>query len=300
MLKILILSIFATNLYSALLDKIAVVYDEEVIMKSEIDRALKNFRSRAVIAPVIYNKNKYNFDEMIQLELNTRTIRTHLSEIGLVIDDEQVERTIESFLSARRSNRRELEETLKQQGLTFAEYFELVRISREFNGAMKYVVEPLVSVSEQQIKNEFFRQNTDNQTLTIEYNLILYRFPTSKYNKVGADKFLNGLKNYQNTGVLPQEIKDAQEIDLGKVSEDDLAKDVVNILKRTDEGDFSTPTKSDDFVTTYFIRKKDLTETALYQRRKGAIRAMLFEREARRVLQVWLAAERQKHFIQVL
>ncbi len=296
MLKLLIF-LFSLNLQAALLNKITAIFDDEVITHSEIVRAQKNHRSRSVIAPVIYEKEKYNYAELVDIELNAKAIRSHLSEIGLVIDDDQVEKTIQSFLSSRRSNRRELEETLAQQGLTFEEYFELIRWSREFNGLMKYVIEPLVSISEQQIKNEFFRLNADNKTLTIQYNLILYRIPVKTYRKVGESAFINGLKNYQNTGVLPVEVKETEEIDLGKVSEDDLAKGIIETLKRTDEGDFSTPGEDGEFATTYFIRKKNLTETAIYQRSKNAIRGKLFEREARRVLEVWVASEKQKHFI---
>lgn len=296
-MKYILLCILITSAQGALLDKIYGVFNEEVITKSEIDRALSNFKSRAVIAPVIYDKQKYTPKQMLNQDINIRTIRTHLATIGIVVDDEQVERTIESFLSSRSSTRRELEDTLEQQGLTYNEYFELIRISREFNALMKYVVEPLVSISEQQIKNEFFRRNAENQTLTIQYNLIVYQVPERVFKKIGKEKFISGLRNYQNTGILAPEVKETQEIDLGKVSEDDLAKEVIRILKRTDEGEFSSPIQDAKLVRTYFIRKKDLTETSIYLRSKNALRGAIFEKEARRVLGVWLDTERQKHFV---
>lgn len=294
-LVFLFLMIFSSQ--AALIDKVVAVFNDKVITKSEIDRAFTNYSSRRVVSPVVYQNQKYTWEELVDVEININTIRAYLTSNNYNVTDDQVEKTIESFLSQRRSNKKELVTTLNQQGITFDEYFELIRASREFNILMNVAVEPLISITEQQIKNEFFRRNADNNTLAVQYYLVMYQISKEQFKSVSGDRLIEGLKKYRNTGIMPKELAMVDEINMGEVSEDDLVRNVSTLLKKTDEGEFSQPVELGGNYVTYFIRKKDLVEAEFFKKRKNQIRALIYEKEAKKVLSIWLSREREKHYI---
>ncbi len=278
-----------------LLDKIVAVFNNEVITLSDIKRIKVNLKSRKSIARGVYLDKNYDLNELIEVEIDLKTIRAHLTTIGYLVNDDQVEQLISSLEKNNGINREGLIKFLKSENVTFNEYFELLRASREHGILMNIVIEPLVSITEQQIKNEFFRQNISNKNLDIRYNLVAYSINKDSYKS--DEHFTEALKQYLSTGVIPKDYKNLEEISIGEIAQNDLDKNLSRTLKSTDEGTFSKTIRNGSNYISYYVRKKDLIESSLYQQAKPRIRAKLFEIEARKILEVWLRRERDKHFI---
>ena len=288
---------FAKQANAKLLDKIVGVFNDTPITLSELQRINFNLPARRSISPQIYLKNKYTFTELLDLAIQQRMIQEKLSSMGYEITDDQVEDHISNTVKGLGVTRKELKQFLTQNGMTYDEYFVLIQSTIEYNLFQSRVIAPLISVSEQQIKNTFYKQNSSNKTFSFLYELVDFTVP----NKVLTTKQLLALpkvlKKYQSTGILPESYKMIETSEIGKISEDKLDIKISSVLKKTDEGSFSTPLLLGDYYHIFYIAKKDLRESSLYLTARDQIRNMLYIKSATILTKNWFVAQEDKYFV---
>ncbi|MBF0208642.1 MAG: hypothetical protein HQK53_17370, partial [Oligoflexia bacterium] len=114
---------------------------------------------------------------------------------------------------------------------------------------------------------------------------------------VGVEKvsLLGSLvEQYNSKGILPDGFKSLIKTDLGDITEEGLSKEVVSLLKKTDEGSVSAPVLINGQYNLFFVRRKDLVESDLFLKNKERIEKELFEEELRKVLADWIEREKAK------
>jgi peptidyl-prolyl cis-trans isomerase SurA len=114
-----------------LLDKIVAVINNRVISLSEVLRAEQTIDARKEVSPMIYTEAKYDRKKLLDIMIRSVIVRDKINAQGYVINDEAVESRIkmtEEKLGLRRSD---LLNFLKMKGLTFEEYFQIIRETME-------------------------------------------------------------------------------------------------------------------------------------------------------------------------
>ena len=283
-----------------LLDKILAVIDNDSITLSQVNRVLENYKARKNISPQIYDKDSFDQKDAINSFIYSHLIRNKLSQIGYTIEDAQVEAQIKATESRLGLNRDQLYNLLKSEQISFAEYFEIIRQTIEFNLFNARVIAPLISISEQDIKNTFYKRNSSSKTLNFKYNLVDFYVPESKFSKSQIDKLPKLLKSYQATGILPEEYKQIETNPIGDINEAGLNKELKHLLKSTDEGQFSNPILMNGIYHVFFVRKKDLVQSEIYLEAKAKIRQYLFEQKTKDITKVWFQRESNKYYIKFL
>lgn len=301
---VFIVSIFSSISFLAwgapqakLLDKTLAVIDDQVFTHSAVKRIMSTLTVRKNISGMIYTKTSFSQSEIVEIMLRKQLIRTKLSELGYVISDDQVEGQIKETEQRLGLNRPQLLQFLTTNNFTFDEYFELVRESIEFNLFATRVIQPLISVTEQEIKNAYYRRNADNKALNFRYNLIDFSIAKKDFRPVSKEEMKEVLVRYQADGHLPEKMRNLDTSDLGDVSEEGLANNVREQLKKTDEGAFTEPVLMGDRFHVFFIKKKDLVESERYLKEKDQIKDQLFEELAKKMMDVWTQREKNKHYI---
>ena len=104
-----------------LLDKIAAVINSKVYTLSQVIRVKETIDARKEISPFLYNQDKYNDKEVLQILINTQIIREKISELGYVISDDSVESRIKLTEQKLGLDRKALLEFLKLKGINFEE-----------------------------------------------------------------------------------------------------------------------------------------------------------------------------------
>lgn len=273
------------------------VYDDQIITLSQIQRIQDNVLARKNISPMLYRKNNYSNQDLINLTIRSFLIREKLSKIGYVISDDQVESQIKSTEERLKLTRESLLEFLEGNNLTFEEYFEITRNTIEFNIFISKVIYPLISITEQEVKNFFYKENISNKTLSFQYSLVDFYIDRKKVTKNMLNNFQTVLKQFQIDGTLPKDFADIETNILGEVNEDGLTALLKNVLKSTNEGSFSIPVLIGDDYHVFFVKKKDLTESHLFQKAKENIKLKLYESLSKKVTSLWLEREKNKHYI---
>jgi peptidyl-prolyl cis-trans isomerase SurA len=300
MKTILILLLFTLNANATFLDKIEAVVNDTPILRSQIKRMSTNVEARRNISPQIYHKKKYTTNDLIKILIRTQLLRNKLSEMGYVVSDDQVESQITSTEQRLGLNRQALLNFLSNNNFSFDEYFELTRASIEYNLFLSRIIQPLVSITEQDVKRAYFSKHANQKRLSFEYELVDFVIEKKLVNKAMLADFKDVLSTFQKNGILPERFSEVQTHDLGNIKEDSLNDKILGRLKKTEEGTFSDPLLLGGDYHVFYVKKKDLVESDDYLSKRNKIRAELFQDQMMSLAENWFTTEANKNFIKRL
>lgn len=296
------LSLYLTTLlisfsvHAKLLDKVVAIFNSNIITSSKIERISTNIPARKNVSPQIYNKDKYQDKDLIDLLINSLMVREKLTTIGYTVTDEQVDEQIKSTEKRLNLTRKDLLAFLNTNNLTYDEYFEVIRETIEYNIFVSRVIVPLVSVTDQQIKNTYYNKYLGNKTVSFKYSLIDYSI-VQPLKPTELNLFKDAITKFHSSGVIPEQFKTVEQNQLENLSEDGLTQDLVKNLKTTDEGKFTSPVLINGTYHVFYVKKKDLVESDLFMQAKDKIKAELTDEATISITKIWFQRESAKHFI---
>ena len=290
--------LFSFNTEAKLLDKISAVVDDEVYTLSQINRKIENIGARKQISPLIYTEDlEPTPRNIVDMMIHRALIRQHLTVLGHIIGDEQVERQIRMTEERLGLDRKALLQFLDGNNMLFDEYFELIRETIEFNIFHEFVIKPLVSVTDQAVKNEYYRRNQNSQTLSFNLTLVSFTIEKDRINTDDIPRLPAIFKRFQETGNLPEKFSTVDVSDLGGIKEDGLAPKIKGAVRGIKEGEFSPTVSMGGSYYVFFVKKKDLVESDDFLRSKDKLTADLFLKTANSVRSVWLEREKHNHYV---
>ncbi len=280
-----------------LLDKIVSVINTKIISLSEIVRMENTLPARKEISPAVYSEKNYSQKQLLDIVIKSYIIRDKINSQGYVINDDAVESRIKMTEERLGLKRADLLNFLKSKNLTYEEYFEIIRETMEYNVFAMRIIAPLISVTEQEIKNEYYRRNSSNNTLSFKYNLVDFYIKEADLVDKDSEKFLVVLKDYQLTGKLPEEYRGLESNNLENLNEDALSKELAAILKTTAEGSFSKASSIGGYKHVFYVQKKDLVESEEFGKFKEQIQNDIFVNKGKSVTVNWFDREYSNYYI---
>ena len=298
-LYLIIGSVFINGAYAQekLLDKLVAVINTRIVSLSEIKRMEDTLPARQEVSPMVYNEAKYTHKELLNIIIRSFIIREKINGQGYVINDDAVESRIKMTEERLGLKRADLLNFLKSKNLTYEEYFEIIRETMEYNVFASKIIAPLISVTEQEIKNEYYKRNTSNNALSFKYNLVDFYIKESILVEKNELKFLAVLKDYQLTGKLPEEYLELETNNLENLNEDALSKELGSILKTTSEGTFSKASTINGYMHVFYVQKKDLVESQNFVKFKEQIQNDIFMSKGKSVTNNWFDREYSNYYI---
>lgn len=298
-LILLIIIVLSINAHAKLLDKIAGVINDQVYTLSEIQRIQDTIEARREISPMIYTQKKYTSFEILKLLQRNFIIKDKLTAMGFVMSDDNVESRILDTERRLGLTRQDLLNFLKSKNITFNEYFELIREAMELNVFNSRVIAPLVSITEPEIKNYYYKVFSNKRnTLSFKYYVLDFFLPENRIIKDDIKRMPQILAEYQKTGNIPSIYKNIETNDLGNLTDEDLPKELSSILKQTQEGNFSQAYIKNGMVHIFFLKKKDMTESNDYLEKKEMLHNQLFVEKSKSIFESWFGKESKNYFIQ--
>ncbi len=249
---------------------------------------------------MIYTETKYSSKQLIDIMIKSFIIRDKINGQGYVINDDAVESRVKMTEERLGLKRADLLNFLKTKGLTYEEYFEIIRETMEYNIFASKIIAPLITVTEQEIKNEYYRRNSANNALAFKYTLVDFYIKESTLVDKKAEKFLAVLKDYQLTGKLPEEYRELETNNLENLSEDNLSQELAGLLKTTPEGAFSQATSLTGYLHVFYVQKKDLVESQQFAQFKEQIQNEIFMEKGKAVTDNWFDREFSNYYIKNL
>jgi peptidyl-prolyl cis-trans isomerase SurA len=286
------------DLQAKLLDKIAGVINDRVYSLSELTRIKNTITARKTIAPFIYSKKStYTLNDILKVQQRKFIIKDKLSAQGFVVSDDSVEARIKDTESRQGITRKLLIGFLKDQGITYLEYFELIREATEFNIFNSRIIAPLVNITEQELKNLYYNRNSSNKAVSFQYNLVDYTLDKSKIQKRDYKNFISILDTYKQTGKIPSIYRTIQSTEMGDLSDDDLPKELSRVLRQTNEKGFSKAYEKSGTVHFFFLNKKELIASQDYLSQKRSLQAELYSKRSVNIINNWFSRESFSYYI---
>lgn len=280
-----------------LLDKIEVVFNDKVITNSQIERVKSTMNARKEISPMVYSFKELTNKNVAKTIVRTLTIREKLTELGFIVTDDQVEGQIKSTEKRLGLNRSALLQFLKSRNVSFDEYFEIIREAIEYNIFSTRIIEPLITVSDQQLKSEFLKNFKGSSSLATSYDLIDYRISKSAFKKIGAKEVQKLINQWKSSGIKPGKIKAVSSHELNEVSDDGLDSKIAKALRKTPQGKLSSAVELGGEIHFFFVTQKKTAESENYMKYKDLLRSKLAMESADSIKDSWLESESLKHYI---
>lgn len=280
-----------------LLDKIVAVINTRVVSLSELDRMMETLPARRELSPLVFTEKTYDQKKLLTTVMQSYIVRDKINAIGYVITDDQVESRIRMTEERVGFKRSDLLSYLKSKGVTFEEYFEIIRETMEYNVFASRIIGPLISVTEQEVKNEFYKRNSSNKALSFKYNLVDFYLPESTLVDANDEVLVSVLKDYQLTGRLPEAYKNMETNKLEQISEEGLNSNMATALKSANEGSFSKPIRINGTVHVFYVEKKDLVESQQYLQFKDQLEQEIMMEKGKAVSKNWFDREYNNYYI---
>jgi peptidyl-prolyl cis-trans isomerase SurA len=302
----LVLFLFVSPIFSqennkeekfVVIDKILAVFNDQVITLSMVERIQESLNQRKLISPFIFNRTDFKTWEIVQILVDSMLIKSGLNDIGYIINDEQVENSINQRQKQLGVNRKELIVQLNQFKIDFEEYFELIRQSIEFNLFNERIVAPLISITDQEVRNKYLESSYSSKTVVHKYKLVDFTLPKKGLNQKHLSRVKEDLKKFRERGILPEYLKDVEPVELSNVNESSLPTNVQKEIRSTSVENFTNPVKIKDRWHSFFVKEKFVVESDSFQQEKDKIKNQLYEVSITNVRSLWLKREANKHFI---
>lgn len=293
----LLFFIISFSAHGKIIDKIAGVINDSVFTLSEIERINATINVRKEIAPFIYTKDKYSKHDTLLLMQNLYIVKDKLSELGYVVSDDSVEDRIRETEKSLRLSRDELLAFLDSKSITFNEYFEIIRTAIEYNIFNRNIIAPLVTITDQELKERYFQKDENAKSSSFIYNLVDFSIAKSKLQASDIKRLPSVLKTYRQTGNLPEIYSSIDTYEIGSISDEDLQKELKSLLRQTGVNSFTKPYTLDGVVHVYFVAKKEISDSQDFLKKKRFIYNELFLERAQSLSENWFSRESLNYYI---
>jgi len=280
-----------------LLDKIALVINEQAFTLSEFVEVQKTYSIRSEVAPIVYPPGKSSSQDLADNMIRMYIIRQKLKDIGYNITDDIVEERIGLIEKAQGLSRNNLITFLKARSIEFTTYFQLIKESIEMTQYMQKIIYPTIDVSDQEIKNFFIKNFPSASYRSIKYNLIAVTLPP-KYEKNYSLKEVIGYLKASRDGVsLPANLQNIESQQMNQVDDSSLSKNIAKALKNTEIGQFSEVVKIQNKPTIFFVENKEFARSSVFESEKDNLKQQLAFEKAQLVLGDWMKSEMKNFYI---
>jgi peptidyl-prolyl cis-trans isomerase SurA len=249
-----LLFLLSSPVHSAvLLDRVVAVVNDEVITWSDLYKMMESEATDRVKKlseedrMKIFRKNEAAFlDKLIDLRLQIQEAR----RIGIRVSPEDIKETIENIKKKYSLNDQTLKESLKKEGLTFADYRKKLSDQILISQLINQHIKSKIVISEAEIR-DYMKSHKEglSDDEAFKFGQIFFKRPVDDSDKKSieekASMVVQKLKSGEDFGALAEEYSEDPSGknggDLGYVKKSYLDKKFVDVLEKMKPGDVSEP-----------------------------------------------------------
>jgi len=186
----------------AVVDRIVAVVDDDVVLKSELDRAELNvkqqYAGRAAQLPP---------QDVLDKQVLERLVLAHLqlsraADSGIKVSDAELDLAVNRVAAQNKMTLAQMQQQLTADGMTFAEFRKSVRDEIVIQKMQQSVIQGRVAVSEGEIDNEIAAQQAGGPQVHLAHILVaLPENPTPEQLKTAQTK-IDGIKELVDQGKM--------------------------------------------------------------------------------------------------
>ena len=246
LIRILALLLCANSLISQELDRVAVIVNDGVVLESDIQQRIADFKKNATL-----NGEKIPSDEIlredIQEQLITAEIQLQIADrVGIKISDEELNLTVKRLAQQNNLSIEEFIKVVEERGDSYSDLREEVRKNLKINRVQQGRIQNKIQISRDELTNFLETEEAQNQLgPELKVRKILIRNSSSKNADTVYQEALSGLENGINIeNLISTFSEDNDSGDLGWRKLPAFPELFSDYIKDMKIGDLSVPIKS--------------------------------------------------------
>ncbi len=237
------------------LDSIAVVVNDDVITKRELEEKVDYFANQIRLSNGTVSDMDSLRKQVLERMIRDKIQLQQAAQLGIQVDDINLNRMIDAMAKKNNLSLSELRTTLENEGIDFADFRSQTRDELIIQELQKRMVADKVNVTSQEIK-QFIESNTQQDNSANEYHLyhILIATPESagpediQIAQKKADALYQQLQQGADFKQLAVQESDGSNAlnggDLGIRKANELPELFLNAIAGLNQGDISKPVRS--------------------------------------------------------
>lgn len=304
-----ILSFPSASNAAVLLDRVVAVVDKAVITWSELYKMMEYEATDQVKAlkeeerMKVFRDNEAVFlEKLIDMKLQIQEAK----RLGLEVTTDEVTEAIENIKKKYSLSANALEESLKNEGLTFEEYKKRLSEQILISKLISQQIRNKIVVSDEEVRRYIEankKEFSDNEAFRL--GQIFFRKPQNDVDKKlvedKANLVIQKLKAGEDFSMLVKEYSEDPSGklggDIGVIKKSDLAKEFIDVLRTMKVGDFSIPFWTEKGL--HIIKLEEKISSESIKEVKENARKQLTENEFSERYKSWIRDLREKAHIEI-
>ena len=246
LIRILALLLCANSLISQELDRVAVIVNDGVVLESDIQQRITDFKKNATL-----NGEKIPSDEILREEIQEQLITAEIQlqiadRVGIKISDEELNLTVKRLAQQNNLSIEEFIKVVEERGDSYSDLREEVRKNLKINRVQQGRIQNKIQISRDELTNFLETEEAQNQLgPELKVRQILIRNSSSKNADTVYQEALSGLENGINIeNLISTFSEDNDSGDLGWRKLPAFPELFSDYIKDMKIGDLSVPIKS--------------------------------------------------------
>ncbi len=289
-----------------IIDRLAAVVNGEIILQSDLDRFSKTFSLRQELDPLLSLKE--NFNPTSREQALDYLIEERLIFQAHKISDSDVDSEIANVRRANSLSQEELETFLRQKGLRFNDYFEMMRSGLAKRALKETEIQNRINITDADVRNYFVNSFAKQETAPLEYAFHLFTFSADQFSgsttqaEHKANEALRALKQGKTLREVAKQFtdEDVDENEKSYISLSQLTPSIKALVRPLNIGQTSSVVRSDN--TYLFVKILDIrsADTERFNEVKDKIRETLAKEQFRKQFQLWVDRARSVAYLRVI
>ncbi len=307
--------IFLFSVYSQgaakLIDRTAVVVNDEAILESDIDKFQQKLKMKSFqelfggVDPSIAN----NRESALQLLVEEKLINQHIKKIEMQATEQEVDGQIKAIIKRNGITEAQLSERLKQLGTSIADYKEGIKRQIERKNLMDREIRPSMEISEDQLKH-FYARNAPPGDKDVVYKIAHILIATKGTGVAAATAETRAKNVYAALKAKPEDFEkfvkessdDSTSTDsggvLGEFTTSQLAKEFKAVIPKTKEGEFTAPIKtSAGYHIVKVLEVKSSDFASVPKEKRDMLKNQMIGQELEKKMSLWLERKKAESYI---
>ncbi len=291
---------------SKTIDRTLVTVNDEVILESDIDRFIKNARSKSFqeLFGGLKEEQLKDRNSVLQILIDEKIINQQVKKLELQASEQEVDGQIKAIEKRNGISRAQLSSRLSQLGSSMDEYKDGIKRQIERRNLIEREIRPTLEVNEDTIKNYYSRMG-DAKDAEVQFR-IAHIFIDGKKPKAKsrADEIYKDVASKPETfAAVVKDMSDDNSTletggDLGFFSPSSLVAEFKKSVPKTQVGQVTAPIKTAAGYHIVKVLERKTGEFAnLSPERKAEISNLVAGTEMERKMALWLERKKRESHI---
>ena len=311
-LVLFLLTLNFTPAKSEIVDRVAVIVNNEIITESDVDSLKKKMATKGMVDDLLLLNNSIETVRgssklLIDFLVNERILASEIKRLNLAVTQDRVDTELREVAKENNFNKDELVAALKSQGINYLEYREFLKNKIERQALIQSEISSKIRISDEEVSSEYFKSSPNASNTVYEYTIAHILFSTKKSGEEGARKkaetVLVRLKNGEAFETLAEQFSEDPGFNsgglLGVFKAGEFSKEFEKAILNLAPGDVSEITTKKMGIHILKLISKKVVSDSKFEKEKPRIMGKLYEKAFKLQFGQWLERKREESFIRI-